>query len=39
LARVVNGWWLGILVGFVALVMLDYIGGPIWRKGGREIFD
>jgi hypothetical protein len=39
LVRVVNGWWLGLLVGFVALVLLDYIGGPIWRKGGREIFD
>jgi hypothetical protein len=37
--RVVNGWWLGLVVGFVALVLLDYIGGPIWRKGGREIFD
>jgi hypothetical protein len=39
LVRVVNGWWLGLLVGFVALVLIDYIGGPIWRKGGREIFD
>ncbi|MDR3255547.1 MAG: DUF5693 family protein [Synergistaceae bacterium] len=37
--RVVNGWWLGLVVGFIALVTLDYIGGPIWRKGGREIFD
>lgn len=37
--RVVNGWWLGILVGFVAVVALEYIGGPIWRKGGRELFD
>jgi hypothetical protein len=37
--RVVNGWWLGLLVGFVALVLIDYIGGPIWRRGGREIFD
>ena len=38
LIRVVNGWWLGIVVGFVAIVLMDYIGGPIWRKGGREIF-
>lgn len=38
LVRVVNGWWLGIVVGFVVLVAVDYIGGPIWRKGGRELF-
>jgi hypothetical protein len=37
--RVVNGWWLGLVVGFIALVLIDYIGGPIWRRGGREIFD
>ncbi|MDR1021446.1 MAG: DUF5693 family protein [Synergistaceae bacterium] len=37
--RVVNGWWLGLVVGFVAIVLIDYIGGPIWRKGGREIFE
>ncbi len=36
--RVVNGWWLGILVGFFVLVAIDYIGGPIWRRGGRELF-
>jgi hypothetical protein len=39
LVRVVNGWWLGLVVGFVAIVLIDYIGGPIWRKGGREIFE
>ncbi|MDR1514667.1 MAG: DUF5693 family protein [Synergistaceae bacterium] len=39
LIRVVNGWWLGLVVGFVAIVLMDYIGGPIWRKGGREIFE
>ncbi|MDR3321814.1 MAG: DUF5693 family protein, partial [Synergistaceae bacterium] len=39
IVRVVNGWWLGLVVGFVAIVLLDYIGGPIWRRGGREIFD
>jgi hypothetical protein len=39
LIRVVNGWWLGLVVGFVAIVLIDYIGGPIWRKGGREIFE
>ncbi|MDR3353425.1 MAG: DUF5693 family protein [Synergistaceae bacterium] len=38
MVRVVNGWWLGILVGFIALVLIDRIGGPIWRRGGREIF-
>lgn len=36
--RVVNGWWLGILLGFVLLVTIDYVGGPIWRRGGRELF-
>ena len=36
--RVVNGWWLGIVVGFVMLVAIDYVGGPIWRRGGRELF-
>jgi hypothetical protein len=36
--RVVNGWWLGILSGFVILVVIDYVGGPIWRRGGREMF-
>jgi hypothetical protein len=39
LVRVVNGWWLGLVVGFVALVLIDYIGSPRWRKGGREIFE
>jgi hypothetical protein len=29
--RVVNGWLLGIAVGFVALVFIDYVGGPAWR--------
>ena len=37
--RVVNGWWLGILAGFALLVLLDYVGGPLWRRGGRELFD
>ncbi|MDR1481791.1 MAG: DUF5693 family protein [Synergistaceae bacterium] len=36
--RVVNGWWLGILVGFAALVLIDRMAGPMWKKGGREIF-
>lgn len=39
LMRVVNGWWLGVLTGFISLVLLDYICGPIWRKGGRELFE
>jgi hypothetical protein len=39
MVRVVNGWWLGILVGFAVLVLLDRIAGPMWGKGGREIFD
>jgi hypothetical protein len=37
--RVVNGWWLGIVVGFAALVVIDYLCAPIWRIGGRELFD
>jgi hypothetical protein len=36
--RVANGWFLGILVGFVVLVFIDYVGGPIWR-GIVELFD
>lgn len=37
--RVVNGWWLGIVVGLLALLALDYIGRPLWRIGGKELFD
>jgi hypothetical protein len=36
--RVVNGWYLGIAIGFIALVFIDYVGAPIW-KAGRELFD
>jgi len=35
--RVVNGWWLGIAVGFVAVVIIRYVDGPFWRKVGREL--
>lgn len=38
LLRVVNGWWLGILIGVALLVMIDFIAGPLWKKGGRELF-
>jgi hypothetical protein len=38
IVRVVNGWWLGIAVGFVALVIIVRVAGPIWRRGGRELF-
>jgi hypothetical protein len=37
-ARVVNGWFLGIAIGFLALVLLDFIGTPIWKRG-RALFD
>ncbi|MDR1916794.1 MAG: DUF5693 family protein [Synergistaceae bacterium] len=37
--RVVNGWWLGIVVGFVVLILMDYIVVPIWKIGGRTLFD
>jgi hypothetical protein len=33
--RVVNGWFLGIAVGFVALVIVDYVGLPLWKKFAR----
>jgi hypothetical protein len=36
--RVANGWCLGIVVGFVVLVIIDYVGGPILR-GAAEFFD
>ena len=39
IVRVANGWWLGILVGFVAVVAIDYVGGPFWRRAGKELFD
>jgi hypothetical protein len=38
MVRVANGWWLGILVGLAALVLIDRIAGPMWRRGVREIF-
>ncbi|MDR3281171.1 MAG: DUF5693 family protein [Synergistaceae bacterium] len=38
IVRVANGWCLGIVVGFVALVLIDYVGGPILR-GAAELFD
>ncbi|MDR1472450.1 MAG: DUF5693 family protein [Synergistaceae bacterium] len=37
--RVVNGWWLGVVVGLAVLVLIDYLCVPIWRMGGRELFD
>lgn len=30
--RVANGWLLGIAVGLIALVMMDYVGRPLWKK-------
>ncbi|MDR1651793.1 MAG: DUF5693 family protein [Synergistaceae bacterium] len=36
--RVLNGWCLGIVVGFVVLVLIDYGGGPISRVMS-EMFD
>jgi hypothetical protein len=36
--RVVNGWCLGIAVGFAALMFIDFVGTPIW-KGAKGLFD
>jgi hypothetical protein len=33
--RVVNGCFLGVAVGFVVLVIADYVGGPLWRGTRR----
>ena len=33
--RVVNGWLLGIAVGFAAIVMINYVGRPLWGKFAR----
>ncbi|MDR1580455.1 MAG: DUF5693 family protein [Synergistaceae bacterium] len=33
--RVANGWILGIAVGLVTLVILDYAGRPLWKKFAR----
>jgi hypothetical protein len=30
--RVVNGWLLGIVIGFVAILAIDYVGRPLWGK-------
>jgi hypothetical protein len=38
MVRVANGWWLGIIVGLTALVLIGRIAGPILRRGVREIF-
>lgn len=38
LARVFNGWWMGILVGLIAVALLNFIGIPLWKKGLREVF-
>lgn len=34
--RVATGWGLGIIVGVVAVVLLDRVGAPLWKKGLRE---
>lgn len=34
--RVVNGWWLGILLGFVMLVVVYYIADPLIKKGSAR---
>jgi hypothetical protein len=36
--RVLNGWWLGIIVGFAASIALLYIAVPLWNKGAKELF-
>lgn len=36
--RVVNGWWLGIIAGLAAVLLLRFIAVPLWRKGVREVF-
>lgn len=38
LARVINGWCLGIIVGLAAAALLNYVGIPLWKKGLREAF-
>ncbi len=30
--RVLNGWWLGILIGIAVVVFINYIMVPIWKK-------
>lgn len=37
--RVFNGWWLGLLIGIVAVAAINFIGIPMWKKGLGEIFD
>lgn len=37
-ARVLNGWWVGILVGLALVGAVHYAGIPLWKKGLREAF-
>lgn len=38
LARVVNGWCVGIIAGLAVVALLNYVGIPLWKKGLREVF-
>lgn len=36
--RVINGWWMGILVGFAIVAFINCAGVPLWKRGFREVF-
>lgn len=38
IARIINGWWVGILVGLLAVAVVNFIGVPLWKRGLREVF-
>ena len=36
LIRVLNGWWLGLLIGVVCAALLRYAAEPLWKRGFRR---
>lgn len=36
-ARVLNGWWTGIVVGLLVVAAVRFIGVPLWKKGLQEL--
>lgn len=39
LVRVLNGWWLGLLIGLAASLSVAYVVSPFWRRCAREFFN
>lgn len=39
IVRVVNGWWLGISIGVLILMLFDWIVYPIWKRASARTPD